>query len=860
MSERDVVFNLKAASDPRAVQAAKDFESMLLGSQKKVLKSEEDFNKERVRIGKAAHDALLQFATNNREAILKDAELMKAGTIRIAQATSRELNRVDVAQAAAEKAERAKSQAEKARQQRAAEAKANEDARAALQKRLADFKAAKREEERVLRESLKRQADEERSSVRAETNTNRNQQKYKQAARDLREQFSELSESVMRVGRGITLLGLAGEKDLAKLQEGMLKAQAAMDIFSGGLKVINKLERAWSSYVVMIESANAAMAVHNSLSAIGGAAGLARGVGAGAIRTTATTATGRAVSAGAGAVAGAGILTLLSRINPLALLGRAPAAVTNLVNVGGRVGAVDAVAGGAGARGALGHMAARIGFSNMASGGASVSAGLMGARAIPVAGQMIGAGMAGYSVGNALSGAIGVKSLAELLGRNFGANNYKETTRAEKGSQFISARNERIDALMSTALSERSEAKSGLDSLTSSAASNQIAAAKSTLDVSNKTLEVESKIAAIRNRMNTATTASAKVYLASQLAAQEVLLNQLASTKAIADDAAKISVINAQRAQEEQRIYSLRKQMSTLGDEDKALRDSLRGEVTNTANKLIELTQRRGEIEKNIADTKAASARSALDSARKELETVTGRIKSEKDALLTAEERFGMMSRKDQTEVMQLLQKARAGTQLDAGQISKLKSLGTTEAERLGSAQARNLANGDYSKESRTLSLIEESNRRLRSRVLDVTEGKTNQYGVNPGAPRMLSRRQKQEVEATNYQIEVNERRAEQIRLAAANDTAMRRSIFGEERGRLAQSLNQKQSIEARISQQLTVVARFDNTAKQVADMAVRQLMEAQAPWISEFERRLKETMTSVGQLQNQRRQMAPGR
>lgn len=866
MSERDVVFNLKASADPRAVQAAKEFESLLMGSQKRVLKSEADFDKERVRIGKAASEALLKFATDNREAILRDAELMKAGSIRIAQATAKELNRVDAAQVASEKAAAAKAQSDKARQQRASDAKAATDAKADLAKRLADFKAAKREEERVLRESLKRKADDERAANRlgqqmaamnaklvaeeerrialnreAIGSQGRSSQSASQrpinrseASRQIREQFSEMGESVMRVARGFTMLGLVGEKDMDKVRDAILRAQSAFDIFGGGLKIINKLERAWDGYRKMILAATAAQAAHSAVANAGALSSL----GSGAASLFRSAAASRTAAAAAGVAAGG----------------------LGLSSYGAGGAAAGAGAGGGAA--AAGGIVAPVLAGAAAVGGVLFGlAGAIGAARNAI-NNGVGAGAKQGSYTDYIGGAK-YNPFAALIARGERASlakSNKATTKAETASQFISARNERIDGLMSTALSERGESKSKLDSITSSVSENRIANAKSSLDVSQKSLEVESKIAAIRNRMNTATTASAKIYLATQLAAQESILNQLASSKAIADDAAKVNAINAQRAKEEQKIYSLRKQIASLGDEDKELRDTLRGEMTGSANKLLELTQRRGEAEKAIAETRAASARTALDASRKELENVTSRIKSEKDALLTAEERFGMMSRGDQKEVMQLLQKARAGVQLDPGQISKLKSLGTTEAERLGSAQARNLAKGDYSGESKTLTAIDEANRRLRSNILDITQGKTNEYGVNPGAPRMLSRRQKQEVEAASYQIEANDRRAEQIRMAADRDTAMRRSIFGEERGRLAESLNQRQSIEARISQQLTVVARFDNTAKQVADMAVRQLLEAQAPWISEFERRLKETMTSVGQLQNQRRQMAPGR
>lgn len=809
MSERDIVFKLTASKDPRAVQAAKEFEDLILNSQRKQLKSTEDYEKRRVQIAKMTQEALLKFTTEHRDAVLKDFDLMSGGQVAIGRVAAKELNRIDEDQAKSAKRIRdretgLKIQARKQEEQSriAAEKKAEADGRAALQRRLVEFKRSKAEEAAIAAASQRAQDVIAKSQEQAMVAADRNRNRYREAARNLREQFSELSESVMRVGRGITLLGLAGEKDLAKLQEGLLRAQAVMDIFSGGLKVVNKLERAWSAYVTMIETANVAMATHNALSAIGGAAGLVKGVGSAAVRTTATSTAGRAVSAGAAAAGGAGLMALLSRINPLALLGKSPAAVTNLASIGGRMAAVDAVAGGTGARGALGHMAARYGFSNMAAGGATAAGG-MGARAVPVIGQMYTAGMAGYAVGSGLSHVTGMRTAGDMIGRNFGANNYQETAAAEKRSTAYSERMAKIDEAHVAALKERSDIEQGL------------------MGIADRMFQL--KLSGMSNEEKSAAIAKARI-------------------------------------DSEQKVMVLRQRLASLTGAEETQRPSLMASIERHQERVNQLVEQRGETEKAIAQTRVTSARHALDSARRELDTVTSRIKSEQDALKTAEERFGLMSRADQQEVMQLLAKARAGKQLDAGQVSKLKSLGTTEAERLASAQARNLAKGDYSGESQQLSAMDEANRLLRSKILDITQGKSNKYGVNPGAPRMLSRRQKQEVEATEYQIEVNERRAEQIRLAAARDTAMRRSIFGEERGRLAQSLNQRQSIEARISQQLTVVARFDNTAKQVAEQAVRQLMEAQAPWVQEFERRLNETMQNVGYLQNQRRQLAPGR
>lgn len=682
MSEREVVFKLTASADPRAVQAAKEFEQTLLNSQKAVVAGQAKYDKERVAIGKAANKALTQFAEEHRDAIIRDAEVMKSFTIRIAQTTARELNRIDAAQLNEGRASRAREVAQRIQ----------------------------------AHQSL--------------TNKSREQ------GRQLRETVAELSESVMRVGRGFVALGLIGEENLDKVKDAMLAAQGTFDVFSGGLKVINKLEQAWTLYARSVLAAKAAQDALNA----------------------------------------------------------------SMPKLPSKPGGIP---GGVGATGGM-----LKGFATNAAGGAGGT-------------YLAGSSIAGPVISGVAAVGGGLMGLAGIIGSAKAAITYGIGKGAKPGSYTDTVGGSDYNPFGWTFASK----------------------AKHTRDASTKALgRSEERRSEIQTRM-----AENEKETNAILQDRHGIQSQILGT---ADKALAISLASMSN---EQKIVAIDKARVFL--EKNAL-----GSAESQHERINHLIEQRGEAEKAIANTRVAAARVAMDAARKELDTVTSRIKAEQDALKTAEERFGMMSRGDQNEVMGLLMKARAGKQLDAGQVSKLKSLGTTEAERLASAQARNLAKGDYSGESRTLSAMDEANRRLRSRVLDITEGKTNRWGVNPGAPRMLSKRQKEDVAATQYAIEANERRAEQIRLAAASDTAMRRSIFGEERGALSASLGQRSMIEAKISQQLTVVAKFENTAQEVAQMAVRQMLAAQAPWVAEFERRLNDSTKALGKLQDQRRQAATGR
>ena len=806
MSERDVVFKLTASADPKAAQAAKEFEATLLASQKKVFAGQEKFDKERVRIGKEANQALRQFAEENRDAILKDAEVIKSFTIRIAQVTARELNRIDAEQIAAERVAHEQAVAKQVASQEAKNRAVAASNRRAQREEIAAIKAMAAERETY-------------DKAIAKNNT-----QFSQASRNMREQFAELGESVMRVGRGFTLLGLAGESDILKIQQGLLKAQAAFDLFSGGLKIINKLERAWAAYLVMIEAANTAMAIHNALalkgavsgavgsavkSGIGAAAGGAVGQVAGQAAARGLSSTGQAVAIGAGSVVGGGATvaatnkaiqesvakataTWWSRVNPMALLGQAPKIAANPAT-----GIAREVVAGTGLRGAIGNAASRLPlWMTTANAGASLGVAGRGASLLGRVNPFVGAALAVPNL---------VRAGYETKGW------WNDVANRNASSKNLARMQENAPSVVAGIQAHHKQT------------------GESIVDTVKEQYDIVKKIEDAKLRM--------------------------AET-----DQEKWSVLSKSMISGQARINALRKEASQTMEHELPLRKNLTRLAEEEQNHLKQLAKERSDIESSIAQTRVTSAKAAMDASRKELDTVTSRIKAEQDALKTAEERFGLMSRDDQKEVMGLLMKARAGKQLDASQVSKLKSLGTTEAERLASQQARNLANGDYSAESRSINSIAEANRRLRSGVLDITDGKTNRYGVNPGAPRMLSKRQKEEIESKQYMIEANERRAEQISLAAARDTAMRRSIFGEERSALSASLGQKQSIEAKISQQLTIVAKFENTAQQMAEIAVRQLVAAQAPWMAEFERRLNTTMVDLGNLQKQRRQTAPGR
>ena len=55
--------------------------------------------------------------------------------------------------------------------------------------------------------------------------------------------FAELTSSTMQFARGLTSLGLAGEEDMEKIVQGLLRVQGAFDVVSGGIQTFVKFQQ-----------------------------------------------------------------------------------------------------------------------------------------------------------------------------------------------------------------------------------------------------------------------------------------------------------------------------------------------------------------------------------------------------------------------------------------------------------------------------------------------------------------------------------------------------------------------------------------------------------------------------------------
>jgi hypothetical protein len=153
--------------------------------------------------------------------------------------------------------------------------------------------------------------------------------------------IGEIGGNLMQVARGLVAIGLAGEEDMQKVVQGLLKVQGAFDLVNGGIQVFLKMEKAVESVKNMLnltvaaeEALATASAIRQGIQGAGGASGAARG------------AAGRVAGDVAGTVVGGALSTQAGRAGRLARnLMRSGGGAVRMAGTVGRVGGTLAAGG-----------------------------------------------------------------------------------------------------------------------------------------------------------------------------------------------------------------------------------------------------------------------------------------------------------------------------------------------------------------------------------------------------------------------------------------------------------------------------------------------------------------------------------
>ena len=264
-------------------------------------------------------------------------------------------------------------------------------------------------------------------------------------------------------------------------------------------------------------------------------------------------------------------------------------------------------------------------------------------------------------------------------------------------------------------------------------------------------------------------------------------------TKANAEAAAKVTS-EAQKQTKER--------ASQLAAEESAKKSLF----TNNAQELAQAQK--------INDLRLKSAKDELKARKEILEEAKKTTAEAAKSLMTAQERFGAMTTEEQNAAINdLLNARRNGVgNLSLEQINRIKSIGTKEAEQISGAALRNRAGAAFG-----LTNPEDS---IAGRQASIQQEIARLQNSN--AARMpVTRKERRDNDARINQLRQEasqfEGTAERARGQYQEQMGVRSSIFTQERRDLQLAERKQLMVEAGVQQSIQFVAKFDQTAQQIA-------------------------------------------
>lgn len=547
----------------------------------------------------------------------------------------------------AKEEERARKQAEKDEERRfKAQVALTEAAAKAEKKRWEDEKKARESEvEAARRTQEKTLRDQEKSQRKAESALER----QRSAAMAAKMSIAELGEGITRMGRGLATIGILGEESTEKLVRAFLRIQGVFDVVAGGLKVYKSLTVAVESYTKSVEAAavaERALAVARGQSAVAGGASLA----------------------GAGGVAGAGALGTAGMIG----------------------GAGLAVAGGAVAAGLMTPWGQRRAEGMMVNAmGGDGGPGWMGRGAAYAQGAL--SPVQWFRSGDPWSN---VEESQRTFAAADAAKRQTEAMTAGRKAMLAGidpardAERERQQQLASLADLERQQKLLGVNARPSlaglmGAGNERFAALEATRPGSLATDQERGEYSLAERRLQR------------ELALQQ---QQAAAEAGLTGARGAFGVESAAFRDAQQRAQAERERMATLQGTNKidgriatgADRARLEEAIAATSKaeedamaRLAAANENRIRQEEQIAGIRQAVAEQAIQSTQEEIALRESLIEKDRQRLMSAAERIASMTKAEQEQYGQLIQKARGGGELSAEEFRKLGTVSTEETEKL---------------------------------------------------------------------------------------------------------------------------------------------------------------------------------
>lgn len=511
------------------------------------------------------------------------------------------------------------------------------------------------------------------------------------ATREALQSVAELGESVMKTARGFVAIGLVGEKDLDKVKDALLGIQGAFDIMSGSLQTFLKMTRSAEALARAIRAATAAQVALNVAQASGAVTGTAGAAG--------------------GVMAGLG--GLMSRFR------RAPVNMSGQGGMLGMSGGTAAAAGGGAAVAAPAYI-----LPAAIAGGAAFDA---------YAAQDVGRNMFTYGLG----GGAKVGSYTDKVGGSVynpfswlfsgGAQRSRvksdyATTRAQKRSDQLSEMTALQDAEMGRSAGEsfgRSAkslgSKSALFDLAGQRLDDSAGSANSKLEADQQarnaallkaTESLEAKRRAISAQASKAR-ADDEVKAYKDASAQLMALDE---KEYKARDAAQQEGGRAQSlavdvryktqearlageiAAEEKRVAEYKAEAAKYDERFKDIREQYLNQAEEGERRIINLLGQRRDIERQTGQEKKQIAEDSLNFAQQEYDIAKAKADSARSQVMSAKERFGMLDSGQQSDLIGLARRAKAGEQLGGEELKRLQGLGLESTNKLVSRQANRLA------------------------------------------------------------------------------------------------------------------------------------------------------------------------
>lgn len=363
---------------------------------------------------RAAQERVRQERASERERTNLERERIRRLKQEVADRLREERNQQREAQRMIRETERA--------QQRADRQKSIDAQRAANARLEAERKAnqeIEREEDRLHRRSRLRQLDRaRRNRMTRETAAEASAQAIEMAktgnataldkgnadvlksVKDIKEEFKDLTDGVLRLSKGYALLGLLGERETDKLIQGLVKLQGVTYLAKGGIQVWTALSAAVEAYERGMKAATAAQIAFNLVNGTPGPN------------------SGRPASA-AGGVVGSGLSGWAG-----AMLGRVGLRTSGSAAASGAASLASTLTPSMAAMITSSQGANAAGLSGAAAGVASQYAAANGGAAAPASMGILGAGVPAAAWAAAIFGSLaGGNAIFE-----FGANQYSQAT------------------------------------------------------------------------------------------------------------------------------------------------------------------------------------------------------------------------------------------------------------------------------------------------------------------------------------------------------------------------------------------------------------------------------------------------